>query len=140
MVSVKAAVELDVSPDEVWQLIGGFGSLPDWIPEITQIELTDGGRVRHLRDPKGQTIIEKLERYDFSSRCYSYSIVKGPFPVAGYLATLGVTPIAGGRGSHVEWGATFTPVGASDDAARAIFKGIFSSCLKTLEARYGGPT
>jgi hypothetical protein len=138
MVSAKAVLDLNVSADEIWQLIGGFGSLPEWTPNITQTELSDGGRVRHLRNPKGQSIVEKLERYDFSARSYSYSIVKGPFPVAGYLATLSVTPIAGGTGSHVEWTATFTPVGASDEETRAIFHGIFSSGLRSLEARYAG--
>lgn len=138
MASANATVDLNVSPDEVWQLIGGFGSLPDWTPNITQTNLSDGGRVRHLSDPKGQTIVEKLERYDLSARSYSYSIVKGPFPVAGYLATLSVVPIAGGTGSHVEWGASFTPIGSSDKEARAIFQGIFSSGLKSLETKFGG--
>ena len=74
MSSAKATVELNVPPDEVWQLIGGFGSLPEWIPGLSQRELADGGRVRYLCDPIGRTFVEKLERYDSAARSYSYSI------------------------------------------------------------------
>ena len=119
----------------MWQLIGGFGSLPDWTLGVTQTELSDGGRVRHLRNLNGQAIVEKLESYDFSARSYSYSIVRGPFPVADYLATLSVTPV-GGTGSHVDWAATFTPIGGSAEEAQAIFQEIFSAGLKGLETRY----
>ena len=50
MVSAKATTDLNGSADEVWQLIGGFGSLPDWIPDIAHSNLSDGGRemVSHL--------------------------------------------------------------------------------------------
>ena len=51
MSSAKVTADLDVSPNELWQLIGGFGSLPDWVPGVSQSELADGGRVRHLHDP-----------------------------------------------------------------------------------------
>ena len=50
------------------------------------------GRVRHLDNPDGQTIVERLEKYDFAGRTYSYSILQAPFPVTGYLATITVTP------------------------------------------------
>src|SRR5215469_5581823 len=103
MASAKATIDLNVPPDEVWQLIGGFGSLPDWLPYVPQSKVTDGGRVRHLDNPDGQTIVERLEKYDFSARTYSYSILQAPFPVTGYLSTITVTPTNGGKGSHVEW-------------------------------------
>jgi hypothetical protein len=136
MVSAKATVDINASADDVWELIGGFGSLPDWIPDMTQTKLAGGGRLRYLSDRNGQSIVEKLERYDASTRSYSYSIVKAPFPVAGYLATLSVTPLAGSTGCRVEWSASFTPVGSSDREAQAIFQNIFSASLKALEKRY----
>lgn len=137
MVSAKATTDLKVPPDEVWHLIGGFGSLPDWIPDIAYSNLSEGGRVRHLTDHDGQTIVERLEKYDAAARTYSYSILQGPFPVAGYLATLSVTSANSGKESHVEWSATFTPVGASDQEAQAMFEAIFCGGMNALKAKYG---
>ena len=42
MVSAKATIDLNVPPDEVWQLIGGFGSLPDWLLYLPEGRITDG--------------------------------------------------------------------------------------------------
>ena len=76
MASAKATIGLEVSPDDVWQLIGGFDSLPEWLPYIVRSELTDGGQVRHLDNSDGQTIVERLEKYDSSARTYSYSVLQ----------------------------------------------------------------
>ena len=136
MASAKAVINLNIPPDEVWQLIGGFGSLPDWQPDIHQSKITEGGRVRHLDIRDGQTIVERLEKYDLSARTYSYSVLQAPFPVTGYLATITVTPTNGGKGSHVEWVGTFTPKGVSDDEAHNLVQGIFADGLKALTDRY----
>ena len=136
MASANVTIDLNVPPDEVWQLIGGFGSLPDWLTYIPKSKLTDGGRVRHLDNPDGQTIIERLEKYDLATRTYSYSILQAPFPVTGYLATISVIPTNGGKASHVEWSGTFTPKGISDEEAHNLFQVIFSDGLKALASRY----
>jgi len=120
----------------VWQLIGGFGSLPDWLPYIPKSELTDGGRVRQLENPNGEPIVERLEKFDSAGRSYSYSILKAPFPVVDYLGTISVTAGKDGKGSHVEWACTFTPNGASDLEAQKVFQGIFSDGLEALSDRY----
>jgi len=138
MTSVTAMADLQVSPDIVWRLIGGFGSLPNWIPYVTQSDLDDGGRVRHIAAPNGQRFAERLEKYDSGDRSYSYSILESRFPVTDYLATLRVTAIDGGNGSHVEWSARFTPDGVSEEEAQGIFKGIFSDGLRSLSSQYGG--
>ena len=64
MAQASASIDIPVSPDRIWQLIGGFGSLPDWLPYITKRELSEGGRVRHLANPNGESIVEQLERFD----------------------------------------------------------------------------
>ena len=135
MSSAMATIDLKVPPEEVWQLIGGFGSLPDWIPGVTQIKLAEGGRVRYLHDRGGQTFVEQLEHYDSAARSYSYSILQSPFSISGYLATITVTPINGGRGSHVEWSSTYTPLEMSEKEAREVFEGIFSAGLAALASR-----
>ena len=136
MVSTKAAADINVRPDELWQLIGGFGSLPDWVPGVSQSKLADGGRVRYLSDPQGQSFVERLETYDSSVHTYTYSILESPIPVSNYLATIAVTPTNGGKQSHVEWYARYIPSGISEEAAGEIFHGIFSAGLQALASRY----
>ena len=60
----SSSVELAFPADQVWHLIGGFGSLPDWLPYIPKSELREGGRTRHLADPDGSTIVERLVAFD----------------------------------------------------------------------------
>lgn len=68
-------------PDRVWQLIGGFDSLlPDWLPYIPASDLSDGGRVRNLKNEDGSVIVERLEGFDNKGRTYSYSILRAPSP------------------------------------------------------------
>jgi hypothetical protein len=86
-----AAIDISSSPEEVWQLIGGFNSLPDWLSYIPKSELSEAGRVRHLTTLKDETIVERLEVFDNTARSYSYSIIQAPFPVTDYLSTLRVT-------------------------------------------------
>jgi Polyketide cyclase / dehydrase and lipid transport len=134
--STKVTVDVAAPPSEIWQLIGGFGSLPDWVPNVSQSELGDGGRIRQLHDPEGHTFVERLERYDSAARTYSYSIVQSPVSIADYLSTIVVTPIDGGKGSRVEWSSVYTPVGISEKQADEIFEGLYSTGLKALLSRY----
>ena len=117
-------------------MIGGFDSLPNWLPYIPKSELSDGGRVRRLANPNGEVIVERLEAFDDGGRSYSYSILQAPFPVAGYLSTLRV--LANGRGSRVEWSGKFTPKGVSEAEASRLFQGIFEDGLKALADRFAG--
>jgi D-threo-aldose 1-dehydrogenase len=132
----SASVDIAASPDRVWQLIGGFGSLPDWLPYIPKSDLNDGGRVRHLANPNGEVIVERLEAFDDLGRSYSYSILQAPFPVTGYLSTLRVLP--NGSGSRVQWSGTFTPRGVSIAEASRLFQGIFEDGLKALVDLFTG--
>ena len=136
MGTAKATIDLNVPPDEVWELIGGFGSLPEWMPFIRKSSTSNGGRVRQIETPDGQAIIEQLEKYDLAKRSYSYSILNAPFPVVEYLSTITVASINSGKGSHVEWSGTFIPKGVSDDEVRHLFQGIFADGLKALASRY----
>ncbi|MYM23523.1 hypothetical protein GTP46_12785 [Duganella sp. FT135W] len=77
MANTIASIQLPVSAGCVWQLIGGFNALPDWLPYIPHSELSEGGRVRTLANPDGEAIVERLEAFDDKERFYSYSILNG---------------------------------------------------------------
>ncbi|MCX5559791.1 SRPBCC family protein [Streptomyces sp. NBC_00038] len=132
MATTTASIDVPASPDRTWQLIGGFDSLPDWLPYIPTSELSEGGRVRSLRAEDGGVIIERLEAFDNTARTYTYSILQAPFPVTGYLSTLTVHTVPGQDTARVEWSGTFTPNGVTDEEAIALFHGIYSDGLDAL--------
>lgn len=133
MASTTTFIDIDATPDRVWNLIKGFNSLPDWLPYIPASMLSEGGSVRHLANPAGEAIIERLEKYDHAARSYSYSILQAPFPATAYLSTLNVDGIDGDSRSRVTWSGQFTPVGVSDDEIAALFHGIYSDGLSALQ-------
>jgi hypothetical protein len=132
----SASFVIPASPTEVWKLIGGFNSLPDWLPYIPKSELSDGGRVRHLLTDTGDIIVERLEKFDNTARTYSYSILKAPFKINNYLATIRVEGKDGESSSCVEWSGIFAPDGISDEEASKLFQGIFDDGLRALAARF----
>jgi hypothetical protein len=121
MAQASASIEIPASPNLVWQLIGGFGSSPDWVPYIPESELGKGGHVRRLSNSGGKTIVERLVKFDDSARSYSYAILQAPIPVTDYLSTLRVVKTDSGRGSRVEWSGQFMPDGVSDPEASRLF-------------------
>ena len=136
MATASAFIDIPASADQVWQLIGGFDTLPDWLPFIPNSELSEGGRVRSLQTSDGAVVVERLELFDNAAKTYSYSILQAPFPAKDYLATLSVE--ARGEGARVTWSGKFEPVGVSDEEVVALFTGIYESGLKALRANYPG--
>ncbi|AYF86850.1 MULTISPECIES: SRPBCC family protein [unclassified Pseudomonas] len=136
MSNAYASIDLHVSADQVWQLIGGFDSLPDWLPYIPKSALSEGGRIRTLQSIEGKTIIERLLAFSESERSYTYTILQGPAPVRDYQATLRV--LANGHGSKVEWFGSFTPDGISEAEAEAMFEEIYKGGLAALKQTLEG--
>jgi hypothetical protein len=134
MATASAFIDIPATADQVWQLIGGFDSLPDWLPFIPQSELSEGGRVRSLQTADGAVVVERLEAFDNAGKTYSYSILQAPFPATDYLATIRVD--AQGQGARVTWSGRFTPVGVSDEDVVALFTGIYQGGLEALRANY----
>ncbi|MFJ2989635.1 SRPBCC family protein [Collimonas sp. NPDC087041] len=135
MASTSASIEIAATAERVWQLIGGFNSLPDWLPYIPGSELSEGGRLRSLKTPDGEVIIERLESFSKRDRSYSYSIIQAPFPATQYLSTLQVRELAGGQASLVVWSGSFIPVGVSDEEISGLFHGIYRDGLLALKQR-----
>ncbi|WP_175864777.1 SRPBCC family protein [Burkholderia cepacia] len=135
MAQANARIELPASAGTVWQLIGGFGSLPDWLSYIPASELSEGGRVRRLANPAGEAIVERLVAFDEAQRSYTYEILEAPFPVVNYRSTLRVRE-NGPNASTVEWSGTFTPHGATDDDTVKLFRGIYEEGLAELAKRF----
>ncbi|KAB0481042.1 Polyketide cyclase / dehydrase and lipid transport [Pseudomonas reinekei] len=134
MATASAFIDIPASADQVWQLIGGFNSLPDWLPFIPKSELSEGGRVRSLQTADGGVVVERLQTFDNAAKTYSYSILQAPFPASEYLATIKVE--AQGDGARVTWSGRFEPVGVSNEEVEALFAGIYQGGLEALRANY----
>ncbi|WP_247791251.1 SRPBCC family protein [Acinetobacter baumannii] len=76
MANTVATLEIPASPEQVWQLIGGFDSLPDWLPFVAKSELSEGARVRSLILADGGNVVERLEAFDEQKRTYSLIILR----------------------------------------------------------------
>lgn len=131
MASTSVSMEIAAPPERVWQLIGGFNALPDWLPYIPSSTLSEGGRVRSLANPSGEAIIERLLVFSEQDRSYSYAILQAPFPVTGYSATLRVRDAGNGK-ALVDWSGSFTPDGVSEEEAVKLFHGIYHDGLTAL--------
>jgi hypothetical protein len=134
MATASATIEVPASADQVWQLIGGFNSLPDWIPFIPKSELSEGGRVRRLETSDGTVVVERLQMFDNAAKTYSYSFVHSPFPVTDYLATIKVEAL--GERARVTWSGRFEPVGVSDGEVEALFAEVYQGGIEALRAKY----
>ncbi|PNE40040.1 SRPBCC family protein [Streptomyces noursei] len=135
MASTSVSRVVHASPEAVWNLIGGFHSLPDWLPYISESLSEQGGRARRLTNADGEVIIEQLTAYNLQGRSYSYAILQAPFPVTGYLSTLRVHALPGRpEAAEVQWSGRFVPEGVSDEEAEALFAGIYRDGLDALAA------
>ncbi|WP_206506709.1 SRPBCC family protein [Streptomyces chrestomyceticus] len=133
MASTSVSRVLPASPQKVWDLIGGFDALPDWLPYILESTALEGGRVRKLANPDGDVIVERLVGFNEAERHYTYAILEAPFPVTGYLSTLRVHPVDGRDDlAEVQWSGRFTPDGVSDTEAEKLFTGIYADGLDAL--------
>ena len=135
MTQVSRSIELQVSAEQVWDVIGGFQSLADWHPVPQQSIREDVDGVEHRRLELGgdaPAIVEKHLGSDAMS--YGYEITDpGPLPVSGYRSILSVSPTS--AGCCVSWVSTFTPVGDEAGAAAAV-AGVYDAGLGALQERF----
>ncbi len=138
MTKVSMSLNLGVSADKVWDLIGGFNALPDWHPAIEKSEIEGEGKgsVRTLHLAGGGTITERLEQLDDDGKHYSYAILSSPLPVADYHSTIRLQD--DGDGCKVVWESEFQPAGAPEGDAIDVIRGIYQAGFDNLKKMYGG--
>lgn len=138
MARVSISARVDAAAGQVWQVIGGFNDLADWVPIVERSEV-DGsgiGSVRTLTLADGGTVKERLDSYD-DGRSYGYSIVEAPLPVTAYRATIDVAP-GGPDACTVTWSSTFEPSGAAEAEVVEMLEGLYRLGLDTLKRRVAG--
>ncbi|MFC9759690.1 SRPBCC family protein [Streptomyces sp. NPDC056921] len=133
MASTSVSRIVPASPDKVWNLIGGFDALPNWLPYIPESVAVEDGRVRRLKNPEGDVIIERLVDFNETERQYSYAILQAPFPVNGYVSTIRVHTVPGRDDiAEVQWSGRFNPDNATEQEVTDLFTGIYADGLDAL--------
>jgi len=122
----RAEIELSTAPEQVFAVVGDFGSI-DWFPGIESCVVDGDDRI--LKMP-GLEITERLESRDEEARTITYRIVAG-LPVVNHRATISVS--SNGSGSHVTWEVEIEP----DDMA-ALFQSTYQQALDALKTHLGG--
>ena len=132
--TVADTLDVAVSPDQVWAVIGQFGGM--WHPLIASIQLTGEGigQLRTIETIDGKQIIERLEAMDNSQRLYRYTNVSG-IGAVDYTGTLDVKPK--GNGSSVEWRVQYLANGQPDFIVKTIVSTLLKAGMEGLEKRFG---
>lgn len=135
MTNINMSIDLDVDAEQLWQLIGGFDTVPNWHPAIEKSELQEEGRVRILSLVGGGEIVEILRGHDDNEKAYSYEITDSPLPVSGYIAEIKVINRGQGK-STFNWTSKFSPKGVAESEAIDVISGIFQAGFDNLEKIY----
>ncbi len=147
-IKVDESVTITADPQKVWAVVGPFGGITKWHPDIKSVEATGGdtlGGERTLTFQNNATLKESLDEFDSSALKYSYRMLDPnleALPVSSYSMTLAVRPASGG-GSEVEWygrlyrGDTGNepPDNLNDDAARQAVGNFLRHGLQALKAK-----
>lgn len=132
--SVEESAELAARPDDVWSLVGPFGS--DWHPLIARVRLTGTGvgQLRTLETVDGNEIVERLEASDDAKRFYRYTNVAG-VAASHYAGLFEVKPK--GAGCVATWRIRFLANGQPDIVVKDLVSTLQKTGFGNLKSRFG---
>lgn len=132
MPKVRVEEEIAAEARAVWRIMSDFGAMKTWNPQIETCEM-EGEGVGAVRtfSMSGLTIKERLESLDELRMTYSYSIIEGPVPATGYVATVTVSGAGAGR-TRILWTSDFEPAGAPEADLIALFEGIYRGGIQAV--------
>lgn len=145
MLHVAQTVVIHAPVEAVWSASKDFDGLAKWHPALEKDEIIKGtnnmpGAVRLLSLKGGGTIQEQLLAFDDASHSFKYKILESPLPVTRYVSTF---TVKAGKGNTtvINWVGTFKrknpaenpPDDQTDEAAKKVIAGIYSSGLESLK-------
>jgi len=99
----ERTLELSVSPDRAWKVVGDLAGVTRWIPGCTRAELDGAGR-RICTFADGHVQHERILDYSDATRSFGYAIESG-VPVNNARGCFAVLPRR--TGSAVVWESEF---------------------------------
>ena len=90
MESVKREAIINTSAENVWNYVSNFNRTYEYISSVERSTILSAskGTVRELDIDGGIESIERLEYLNNDTMTLKYSIIKAPFPISVYLATM----------------------------------------------------
>ncbi len=132
MTSIHVTQRFDYPAQTVWAVVGDFGGLHRWHPQVRQLDLSWEGRIRTLHFADGGRAVERLEARNESTCRYVYVLVDGTLPLQACRSTLEVKPE--GRACLVDWSCDFEALGDGEHAAEAAMRRLYDAGLDALAA------
>ena len=135
MTSIHVTQQIDHPADVVWALIGDFGGLHRWHPEVARLDLSWEGRIRTVHLHGGGRVVERLEARNDAAWRYVYVLVDGSLPLHACRSTLEVRPE--GTRCRVDWRCEFEPLGDGEPEAEASLRRLYGVGLGALAGVLG---
>jgi hypothetical protein len=134
MARVTMKALLPVSAQRLWPLVRWNGRLLDWYPGAVALEVdgTAKGGLRRLRLRGGAMLVQRLDHLSRIEDAYTYSVLAGSYPVAGYLAQIRVLPHDEDGRTTLVWTANFQPAGVTEAAAEDFIRRLYQAGFDTL--------
>ncbi len=139
---VTTSHKFNLTAEQVWKLIAGFNTLPNYHAAITTSELSEGGMVRKIGISEaagGGHVVERLVYLNDETREFSYKItelINSPLPFRNYQAFVRLVS-HDDNSCTLHWGSFFTVEGSSekeaDELAKAIYQGCYDGITKVLK-------
>ncbi len=137
MTSIQVTQRLPYAADVVWALIGDFGGLHRWHPQVRRLDLSWEGRIRTLHYLDGARVVERLEARNDAARRYVYVLVDGCLPVQACRSRLEVRTDAGG--CRVSWSSDYEVLDDAAGLAKAALRSSYSTGLSALAQALSDP-
>lgn len=138
---VVTSEDFPFAAEDVWSLIAGFNTLPDYHASILASELHSGGAVRDLTlsdDAGGGIVVERLVYFNDLTMTFSYCItglIDCDLAFRNYQARVRVIP-TGASACRVIWESSFDVEGATqletEDLAKTIYQGCYDGITRVL--------
>jgi hypothetical protein len=138
---VRTSQVLEFPADQVWELIAGFDTLPDYMPGVVGSELRQGGAVRHvILADGGGVVVERLVYFNEATRTFSYTIIDlidCDLAMRNYQARVHLTS-TGPTSCLLEWESSFDVEGASREETEELARAIYEGCYEGINRALGG--
>lgn len=137
MGNTHQTIEIEASPDKVWETIRDFHDLswaPNVITSVDSVGEKSGDEVGASRVLNG-VFQETLLTLEEETRTFTYSIDDGPSPVSkddvkNYVGRVTVQQADEGDGTLVEWSSSWQD---NNEAASEFCQGIYVALLQDLK-------
>jgi hypothetical protein len=131
-IEIVESLDTKATAEDVWRIMGDFGSIADWHPAIAASPVKDGVRILTLEG--GGEVHEPLVEHSDADRYYIYAIAAGPFPITDYKSRVSVDPTP--DGSRMQWTGEFQASNPEDAATfEEVFRNVYTSGMEGIRSQ-----